>query len=103
GAPLSMCGTVPGETDVQFMQFVDAYEADYVSRDGRLTIDDPETRQKLIKALDSYTAIYPQGCTPPGSVAWDVPDINNKQFLAQSVVMTPNETLSIPNALKAER
>ncbi len=28
---------------------------------------------------------------------------NNKAFLAQTVVMTPNETLSIPNALKRER
>ena len=32
------------------------------------------------------------------------PDIgNNKAFLAQSVVMTPNLSLSIPNALKSER
>ena len=32
------------------------------------------------------------------------PDIgNNKAFLAQSVVMTPNLSLSIPNALKRER
>ena len=28
---------------------------------------------------------------------------NNKAFLAQTVVMTPNLTLSIPNALKSER
>jgi multiple sugar transport system substrate-binding protein len=35
-------------------------------------------------------------------VSWDNRD-NNKLFLAQTVVMTPNETLSIPNALKRER
>ncbi len=28
---------------------------------------------------------------------------NNKEFLAQTVVMTPNESLSIPNELKHER
>ena len=79
-----------------------AYEADYVTRDGRLVIDDPEIRRRLIKAIDSYTAIYRKGCTPPDSVTWADLD-NNKAFLAQAVVMTPNETLSIPNALKRER
>ena len=48
-----------------------AYEADYVTRDGRLVIDDPEVRRRLIKAIDSYTAIYRKGCTPPDSVTWD--------------------------------
>jgi multiple sugar transport system substrate-binding protein len=52
--------------------------------------------------MDSYTAIYRKGCTPPGSVSWDNGG-NNQKFLAQTVVMTPNETLSIPNALKRER
>ena len=45
-----------------------AYDADYVTRDGRLVIDDPEVRRRLIKAIDSYTAIYRKGCTPPDSV-----------------------------------
>jgi multiple sugar transport system substrate-binding protein len=102
GIALNMSGEAPGETDVQFSQFMDAYEADYVTRDGRLVIDDPEVRQKLIEAMNSYTAIYRKGCTPPSSVSWDNAD-NNQQFLAHMVVMTPNETLSIPNALKAER
>ena len=87
---------------MQFGQFLIAYEADYVTPDGRLVIDDPEIRQRLVKAIDSYTAIYRKGCTPPNSVTWA--DIgNNKAFLAQSVVMTPNQSLSIPNALKSER
>ena len=46
-------------------QFVDAYEADYVTRDGRLIIDDPEVRRRLIKAVDGYTSVYRKGCTPP--------------------------------------
>jgi multiple sugar transport system substrate-binding protein len=102
GVALNMSGEAPGETDVQFMQFVDAYGAEYVTRDGRPVIDNPEVRQKLINAMDSYTAIYRKGCTPPGSVSWDNGS-NNEQFLTQTVVMTPNETLSIPNALKHER
>ena len=46
-------------------QFMDAYEADYVTRDGRLVIDDPAVRRRLIKAIDSYTAVYRKDCTPP--------------------------------------
>lgn len=92
----------PTDTLDQFFQFVAAYDADYVTRDGKLVINDPEIRQRLIKAIDSYTSIYRKGCTPPGSVTWDNID-NNEQFIAQAVVMTPNGTLSIPNAIKQER
>jgi multiple sugar transport system substrate-binding protein len=84
------------------LQFVRAYEADYVSRDGRLVIDDPEVRRRLIKVIDSYTAIIRKGCTPPDSLTWGTYD-NNAQFLAQTIMMTMNSTLSIPNALKGER
>ena len=35
-------------------------------------------------------------------MSWADPG-NNKAFLAQTVVMTPNMSLSIPNALKRER
>ena len=91
-----------GDTQVQFLQFLAAYDADYVTPDGQLIIDDPEVRRRLVKALDDYTATYRKGCTPPGSVSWTGID-NNKAFLAQSVVMTLNESLSIPNALKHDR
>jgi multiple sugar transport system substrate-binding protein len=98
GLPMS----VAYDTQFEFFQFVAADRADYVTPDGRLVIDDPEIREKLVMAMDSYTAIYRKGCTPPGSVAWDNTD-NNKAFHSQAVVMTPNNTLSIPNALKRER
>jgi multiple sugar transport system substrate-binding protein len=81
---------------------MDAYEASYVTDDGRLVIDDPEVRRRLIQAIDSYTAIYRKGCTPPDSIKWGNFD-NNEQFLAQNVVMTLNVTLSIPNELRATR
>ena len=99
GLPMSTEGT---EVSGQFLQFVAAYAADYVTRDGRLVIDDPEIRHRLAEAIDGYTAIYRKGCTPPDAVSWDNTG-NNKAFLAQTVVMTPNETLSIPNALRRER
>jgi multiple sugar transport system substrate-binding protein len=100
GVGLNMSGKA--DTEAQFAQFREALGADYVTRDGRLVIDDPEIRRRLIQAVDGYTAIYRKGCTPPDSVQWDGFG-NNEQFLAQGVIMTPNDTLSIPNALKHDR
>jgi multiple sugar transport system substrate-binding protein len=99
GLPMSIAAT---DTWFQFLQFVAAYEADYVTPDGTLAIGDPSIRERLIQALGSYVAIHREGCTPPDSVSWD-PYSNNDRFLNQAVVMTPNETLSIPNELKDER
>ena len=90
------------DTKIEFLQFMTANEADYVTRDGRLAIDDSKIRQKLVKAIDSYTAVYRTGCTPPDAVSW-IGSSNNEAFLAQTVAMVPNPTLSIPNALKRER
>jgi multiple sugar transport system substrate-binding protein len=98
GRPMS----VANDTTFQFFQFVYAYDADYVTPDGKLVIDDPEIRRRLVKAIDSYTDIYRQGCTPPDALTWDDRG-NNEAFLAETVVMTTNNTLSIPNALKRER
>ena len=58
------------DTFVQFEQFIQAYQANYVTREGKLVIDDPEIRRRLIRAMDSYTGIYRKGCTPPDSVDW---------------------------------
>ena len=45
GLPMSAEGV---DNVVQFFQFLAAYKADYVTRDGRLVIDDPEIRRKLM-------------------------------------------------------
>jgi multiple sugar transport system substrate-binding protein len=73
-----------------------------VTREGKLIIDDPEIRRRLIKTMDSYTAIYREGCTPPDSVGWDDAG-NNHAFLGRTVAMTVNVGLAIPDALKRER
>jgi multiple sugar transport system substrate-binding protein len=90
------------DTQDQFLQFVAAYRADYVTSAGKLALDDTEIRRRLVKALDSYTAVYRKGCTPPDSVSWTDAG-NNKAFLAQTVLMTPNMSLTIPGALKRDR
>ena len=52
GLPMSAASV---DTENGIWQFIHAYEANYVTRDGRLVIDDPEVRRRLIKAIDSYT------------------------------------------------
>jgi multiple sugar transport system substrate-binding protein len=92
----------PEDTAGQFDQFLNAYDVYWADRDGRLTVDDHRVRARLIRALDSYTSISRKRCTPPDATDWGISG-NNKAFLEQRVVMTVNGTLSIPNALKADR
>jgi multiple sugar transport system substrate-binding protein len=102
GIGQAMSAAATADTEILFRQFVDAYEADYVLSDGRVLIDDPEVRDRLILAMASVTSIWRKGCTPPDSLRWSNLD-NNKAFVAQRVVMTPNQTLSIPNTLRQDR
>jgi multiple sugar transport system substrate-binding protein len=97
GLPMSAAAL---DTNDQLIQFQLAYEASWIDGDRRLQVDDPDARAGMIKALDAYILIWRKGCTPPDSVSWTNID-NNKRFFAQSVVMTPNETLSIPGRLRA--
>jgi multiple sugar transport system substrate-binding protein len=100
GLPMSATNV---DTRDQLVQFQLAYEAPWLGRDGRLQeLADPAVRTGLIKALDAYTAIWRKGCTPPDALDWDSTD-NNKAFLAQRVVMTPNVSLSIPSGLRRAR
>ena len=92
-----------GDTDLEFFQFVAAFDADYVSPEGQLKIDEPEIRQRLVRAVDSYTTIYRKGCTPPDALEWSSGLGNNEAFWSKRAVMVPNVSLSIPNALKRER
>jgi multiple sugar transport system substrate-binding protein len=99
GLPMS---SRAADTYIQFYQFMAAQQAEYVTSKGRLVLDDPQVRNRLIQAIDSYTALYRKGCVPPDSLEW-LDDGNNKSFLTQTVIMTPNVSLSVPNALKSER
>jgi multiple sugar transport system substrate-binding protein len=102
GVGLAM-GAAGPDTRNEFSQFQHAYETFWADHDGRLTVDDPTTHARLVKALDAYTAIYRKGCTPPDALDWISGSENNEAFLAQRVVLTPNVTLSVANALKTSR
>jgi hypothetical protein len=72
GLPMS----VANDTRNGFEQFMEAFEANYVTREGKLVIDDPEIRHRLIRAMNSYTAIASKNCTPPDAVTWGNIDNN---------------------------
>ena len=99
GLPMSV---EAGDTHVQVMQFQYAYHAYWTNADGQIAVDDPAIRANLIKALEAYTAVYLTGCTPPDAIDWENRS-NNDRFVAQTVVMTLNSSLSIPNAIEASR
>jgi multiple sugar transport system substrate-binding protein len=99
GLPMSAAAT---DTDEELLQFDLAYSTPWLDRDRRLQVDDPAVRAGLIRALAAYTAIWRKGCTPPDSLDWNDKG-NNDAFLTQQVVLTPNESLSIPNELKHDR
>jgi multiple sugar transport system substrate-binding protein len=99
GLPMSAAAS---DTDDQLLQFELGYGTPWLGLDRRAQIDNPAVRTGIVKALDAYTAIWRKGCTPPDSVSWTNLG-NNKAFLAQTVVMTPNGSLSIPGALRATR
>jgi multiple sugar transport system substrate-binding protein len=113
GVGLSMSVDSPGDIWVQFTEFKYAYDAYWgASADGRNRVadptardTDPDARASLIQALDSYTAVYRKGCTPPDATAWtnSGTNTNNTAFVDQRVVMTPNETLSVMNKLRGAR
>jgi multiple sugar transport system substrate-binding protein len=90
------------DTENELEQFQLAYEAPWLDRDRRLQVDDPRVRAGMVKALEAYTLIWRKGCMPPDSTSWTSTD-NNKAFLAQTVVMTANPTLSIPAAMRRDR
>jgi multiple sugar transport system substrate-binding protein len=97
GLPMSATGL---DTHDQLTQFQLAYGTPWLSGDGRLQLDDPKARSGLVRAIDAYTAVWRKDCTPPDALDWTNSG-NNKAFLTQRVVMTVNETLSIPGALRA--
>jgi multiple sugar transport system substrate-binding protein len=101
GVGLPMSAAAP-DTDDELLQFELAYGTPWLGIDRRLRIDEPAVRTGIIEALNAYTSIWRKGCTPPDSTSWTNLG-NNKAFLAQIVVMTPNGSLSIPGALRATR
>ncbi|MGL6344393.1 MAG: ABC transporter substrate-binding protein [Waterburya sp.] len=96
GLPMSV---EAADTDDIFEQIIEAFNVKILDSQGKLQVDNPQVRQGIINCLDWYTQFYNQGYVPPDAVKWLNPD-NNRSFINRSVVMTPNQSLSIPAAVK---
>uniref|UniRef100_B8HZC9 Extracellular solute-binding protein family 1 n=1 Tax=Cyanothece sp. (strain PCC 7425 / ATCC 29141) TaxID=395961 RepID=B8HZC9_CYAP4 len=96
GLPTS---AVARDTYETFEQILEAYDVQILDDQGQLRVDDPQVRQGIIRCLDWYAQLYRQGYVPPGAIKWLNPD-NNRSLLNREIVMTPNNSLSIPAAVK---
>lgn len=84
-----------------FEHILEAFNVTLVNSQGKLLVDRPEVRQRIIRALDWYTQLYLQGFVPPETINWLNTD-NNLNLLNRVVLMTPNVTLSIPAAIRQD-
>lgn len=95
GLPFSVAAV---DTYEIFEQILEAYDVVTVDSEGNLQVARPEVRRGIINCLDWYAEFYRQGYVPPEAVNWLNPD-NNRSLLNHQVIMTPNNSLSIPAAL----
>ncbi|MCC5651447.1 ABC transporter substrate-binding protein [Nostoc sp. XA013] len=98
GFPFS---TGASDTYIFFEHILEAYDVQILDSKGKLLIDDPKVKQKIVQALDWYAKFYQQGYAPPDALNWLNPD-NNRSLLNRVVVMTPNNTLSIPCSVRQD-
>ncbi|KYC43210.1 ABC transporter substrate-binding protein [Scytonema hofmannii PCC 7110] len=96
GLPLSVGA---GDTFEVFEQILEAHDVQIVDERGRLRTSDPKVRQGLIHCIAWYTKFYEQGYVPKDAVNWFNPD-NNRSLFNRHVVMTANNSLSIPAAVR---
>ena len=96
GLPMSV---EAADTEDIFEQILEAYNVEILDSQGELKLDNPQVRQGIVDCIDWYTQFYNQGYVPPNAVKWLNPD-NNRSFINRFVVMTPNQSLSIPAAVK---
>ena len=85
------------DTGYIFEFFLEAHNAKILTPSGKLNVEDPVTRQKIISAINDYTSNYEDKFVPPKATSWSDAD-NNINFLSSLSVMTANPTLSIPGS-----
>ena len=88
------------DTSHLFEQILEAKGIDILN-DRQLQIDRPKIRQGIIESLKWYAKLYRQGYIPPDAVEWSNAD-NNRHLLNRSILMTPNNSLSIPATVKQD-
>ncbi|NES07751.1 MAG: carbohydrate ABC transporter substrate-binding protein, partial [Okeania sp. SIO2F4] len=98
GLPMSIDAS---DTYLIFEQILEANNLQIIDKQGKLQIDKPAIRQKLIEVLDWYTSFYKNGYVPPNAVNWRNSD-NNTNFLNHKTLMTINPSMSIPGSQRED-
>lgn len=93
---------IADDTHFLFEQILEAHDVALFDAEGKLQIETPPVRQKLIQCLAWYAQLYRQGYIPPDAVQWSNVD-NNSSLLNRVVLMTPNATLSIPATVRQDQ
>ncbi|MGL5834523.1 MAG: ABC transporter substrate-binding protein [Waterburya sp.] len=96
GLPVSV---EAADTYQVFEHILEAHNISLVNSQGQLQVNNPQIRQGIIQIFNWYKQLYEQGYIPPEALHWSNPD-NNQYFLNRLVLMTPNQTLSIPAAVR---
>ncbi|HZK90781.1 MAG TPA: ABC transporter substrate-binding protein [Stellaceae bacterium] len=82
-----------------FNYFLLAYGGEnFVSKDGKLHVDDPKVKEAVIKALEYPTTAYKDGFVPSSAINWNDADDNNA-FHAKQIVMDLDGTISTEVAI----
>jgi len=89
------------DTYILFEQILEANNINLLSERGELQVDRPEIRQGIIKCLNWYAQLYRRGYIPLDAIEWSNAD-NNRHLLNRSVLMTPNNSLSIPATVRQD-
>lgn len=90
------------DTYYMFEEILEAYDVKLLDAEGKLLVNDSQVRQGIIKCLEWYSKFYQDGYVPKESMNWLNPD-NNRSLLNKNLVMTPNNTLSIPLTLRPDQ
>lgn len=98
GFPMSV---EAADTHFMFEQVLEAYDVQLLDPAGNLLVNEPQVRQGIVKSLDWYAQFYQQDYVPPTALHWLNPG-NNRSLLNRRAVMTPNDTLSIPGAVRQD-
>lgn len=101
GLPLAE-NTSTTDTYYLFEQILEAYDVSLFDRQGKLEIERPQVRRRIIQCLNWYARLYQQGYIPPDAVQWTNIS-NNSNLLNRQVLMTANSTFSIPATVARDK
>jgi multiple sugar transport system substrate-binding protein len=88
-----------GDPNNVFNYFLIAYGGpDFVTKDGKLHLDDPRVREAATQALTYPTTAYMAGFVPPSAINWSDADDNNA-FHSKTVVMDLDGSISTEVAI----